>query len=242
MTRACAVAARKSSCGVSVITFSGQVAWHSPHCTQASSAKRSIGRSGSSEQRAGRTGRHAGEAQRAAFDIDLDGAERRALAAARSRRPAAGAARCSSRNASRMHVALAADRPRSSPAAARPAPARWRAAPRRSASGSSVSMVATLPAAKPRPVRIGAASASVRTSPVTSWRGLARTRSRTAIAPYANAAAIALEADLRHLVDGERQHVGRQAVAEARQRIDQSACRARRRAAAPPARVPPASR
>ena len=31
-----------------LITFSGQVALHRPHCTQASSAKRSIGRSGSS--------------------------------------------------------------------------------------------------------------------------------------------------------------------------------------------------
>src|SRR5262249_55359378 len=47
-TRASAVAARKSSCGLSVITFSGQVAWHSPHCTQASSEKRSVGFSGSS--------------------------------------------------------------------------------------------------------------------------------------------------------------------------------------------------
>src|SRR5690242_16761240 len=45
-----AVAARKSICGVRVITFSGQVALHSPHCTQASSAKRNIGRSGSSER------------------------------------------------------------------------------------------------------------------------------------------------------------------------------------------------
>src|SRR3954453_3073085 len=48
-TRAAAVAARKSSCGRSVMTFSGQVALHSPHCTQASSAKRSIGRSVSAE-------------------------------------------------------------------------------------------------------------------------------------------------------------------------------------------------
>ena len=31
--------------GLSVMTFSGQVALHSPHCTQASSAKRSTGRS-----------------------------------------------------------------------------------------------------------------------------------------------------------------------------------------------------
>src|SRR6185295_20058660 len=48
-TRARAVAARKSSWGLSVITFSGHVALHSPHCTQASSAKRSTGRSASSE-------------------------------------------------------------------------------------------------------------------------------------------------------------------------------------------------
>ena len=48
-TRAGAVAARKSSCGLRLMTFSGQVALHSPHCTQASSAKRSIGRSGSSD-------------------------------------------------------------------------------------------------------------------------------------------------------------------------------------------------
>ena len=44
-----AVAARKSICGFSVMTFSGQVASHSPHCTQASSEKRSIGRSGSAD-------------------------------------------------------------------------------------------------------------------------------------------------------------------------------------------------
>src|SRR4051794_7319372 len=49
-TRAAAVAARKSICGDSVITFSGQVALHSPHCTQASSAKRRIGSSGSSDR------------------------------------------------------------------------------------------------------------------------------------------------------------------------------------------------
>src|SRR4051812_24525114 len=49
-TRAAAVAARKSICGDSVMTFSGQVALHSPHCTQASSAKRRIGSSGSSDR------------------------------------------------------------------------------------------------------------------------------------------------------------------------------------------------
>src|ERR1700741_497172 len=47
-TRAGALTARKSICGLSVMTFSGQVAWHNPHWTQASSTKRSTGRSGSS--------------------------------------------------------------------------------------------------------------------------------------------------------------------------------------------------
>src|SRR5260370_7397786 len=47
-TRAGALPARKSIWGLSVITFSGHVAWHNPHCTQASSTNRSNGRSGSS--------------------------------------------------------------------------------------------------------------------------------------------------------------------------------------------------
>ena len=50
------------------------------------------------------------------------------------------------------------------------------------------------------------------------------------------------EPDLRHLVDRERQHVRRQAVAVARQRVDQRRRHAARRAAARPARAPPASR
>jgi predicted amidohydrolase len=66
-TRALAVAARKSSWGVSVMTFSGHVALHSPH-----------GVLGIVAERAGRAGRHAGEAERAALDIDLDRAEGRA--------------------------------------------------------------------------------------------------------------------------------------------------------------------
>src|SRR5215472_6720994 len=48
MTLAWARAARKSICGLSVITFSGHVLWHSPHCTQASSTNLRTGRSGSS--------------------------------------------------------------------------------------------------------------------------------------------------------------------------------------------------
>jgi hypothetical protein len=42
-TRRGALQAWKSSCGVSVITFSGQVAAHNPHCTQAFSAKYKAG-------------------------------------------------------------------------------------------------------------------------------------------------------------------------------------------------------
>src|SRR6516165_4835381 len=45
-TRGEAVAARKSSWGLREMTFSGQVALHNPHCTQASSANRNRGRSG----------------------------------------------------------------------------------------------------------------------------------------------------------------------------------------------------
>src|SRR6476646_9336179 len=48
-TRAGAVVLRKSSCGVRLITFSGHVALHRPHCTHASSVKRRTGRSGSSD-------------------------------------------------------------------------------------------------------------------------------------------------------------------------------------------------
>ena len=125
-----AVAARKSSCGVRLITFSGQVALHSPHCTQASSAKRSIGRSGSAEQRAGRAGRHAGEAQRAALDVELDRAERRA---GRQRhdidRRRRGAVQLAQRQP--QHVALGADRREARRPRRGRQRARWRAAPRR---------------------------------------------------------------------------------------------------------------
>src|SRR5204863_82999 len=46
--RAGALQAAKSICGLRRITFSGQVAAHNPHCTQSCSAKRKVGRSGSS--------------------------------------------------------------------------------------------------------------------------------------------------------------------------------------------------
>src|ERR1700691_643291 len=49
-TRAGALEAPKSIRGDNVMTFSGQVAWQRPHCTQASSTNRSTGRSGSSRK------------------------------------------------------------------------------------------------------------------------------------------------------------------------------------------------
>jgi hypothetical protein len=42
-TKGCAASGAKFSRGYSVITFSGQVAAQSPHCTQASSKKRNSG-------------------------------------------------------------------------------------------------------------------------------------------------------------------------------------------------------
>src|ERR1700730_16092462 len=49
-TLADVVAARKSIRGMRLITPSGQVALHKPHCTPASSTNRNIGRSGSSDK------------------------------------------------------------------------------------------------------------------------------------------------------------------------------------------------
>src|SRR5271169_1097418 len=71
-TRAAAVAARKSIRGTRLITFSGQVALHSPHWTQASSVNRNSGRSGSSERApVGQADTQARQSVQA-LNIDLD--------------------------------------------------------------------------------------------------------------------------------------------------------------------------
>ena len=164
-TRAGAVAARKSSCGLSVITFSGQVALHSPHCTQASSAKRSIGRSGSSDSAPVGQADTQDEAQRAALDVDLDRAERRAL---RQRHDVDRRGRRAMQFAQRepQHVALAADRRESSPGAARRRHRRDRAqrlAERDRDRRSRWWRRGRAP--KPSPARIGSASAIVLRKP-----------------------------------------------------------------------------
>ena len=204
------------------MTFSGQVAWHSPHCTQASSAKRSIGRSGSSDSapvgQAETQERHSvqpstltstvpnGAPCGSAHDIDRRWAPPRA----------ARASAC--RTTSRL-------RPAAEKVAGLAAPSIGAMARRLSpsASGSSVSMVATRAPAKPRPARIGSASAMVLARPAMSWRGLARTRKRTARGAVGERRGDRFQSDLRHFVDLHRQHIRRQSVAVARQRVDQFA-------------------
>ena len=219
-TRAAAVAARKSSCGTSVITFSGQVALHSPHCTQASSEKRSIGRSGSSPSApVGQADTQARQSVQPATSIST--APNGAPAGSATTSTGAGAARCSSRSASRSTSRLPPDRPRSSPAAAPAPPARSRAASRRAhRDRRSRSWRRDRRRNRGRRGSARQARASCR-RPVTSWRGFARSSKRSARRAIGERRRDRFEADLRHLVDRERQHVRRQAVAEARQRVDQ---------------------
>src|ERR1700722_12074050 len=99
-TRAAAVAARKSIRGMRLITFSGQVALHSPHCTQASSTKRNIGRSGSPDKApVGQAETQARQSVQPSVLISTD--PNGAPAGRATLSTGAGAARCSSRNASR---------------------------------------------------------------------------------------------------------------------------------------------
>ena len=163
------------------MTFSGQVALHSPHCTQASSAKRSMGRSGSSVSApVGQADTHDRHSVQPATSISTEPNGARSGSGTTS--TGVGAARCSSRSAKRSTLRLAPDGTKlagrgvdgSGEIARNVVP---------SASGSSVSMVATRPAPKPRPCRMGSASAMVRVNPPMSWRGRARRRKRTADAP-----------------------------------------------------------
>ena len=56
---------------------------------------------------------------------------------------------------------------------------------------------------------------------MTSWRGLRAQQEAQRRGAVGESRRDRFEADLRHLVDGERQHVRRQPVAMARQRVDQ---------------------
>ena len=105
--------------------------------------KRSIGRSGLSEQGVGRAGADAGEAERAALGVVIETAERRAGASG-MRSTGAGRGPVQLAEGELEDAALGA-RGRSRPGSrgGRPSGARSRAA--RSGSGSSVSMTETSP-------------------------------------------------------------------------------------------------
>ena len=224
------------------MTFSGQVALHSPHCTQASSAKRSIGRSVSAESApVGHADTQARQSVQPSTLIstapngapcrqrhDIDRRRRRALQLAK-REP--------------HHVALAADRRKArrlrrrrqrrdgaqrlaqririvgldgGDAAGAEAQARQGSAPPARWSCASPVDVVTRPGAQQEAQRACAIGESRRDR---------------------------FEADLRHLVDRERQHMRRQSVAVARQRIDQlGAVRPRHAAARSGCRRPPRDR
>ena len=165
-TRAGALAARKSIWGLSVITFSGHVAWHSPHCTQASSMNRSNGRSGSSRNapvgQADTQDRHNVQPP-----ASISTAPKGAPAGNAIMSTGAGAARCSSPSAKRSTSFFL---PTARKLAGRGAVginglARNAAM---STSGSSVSIVATQAGAKPNPASIGSAIAIIRRNPATS--------------------------------------------------------------------------
>src|SRR5262249_35593321 len=158
-TRAVDVAARKSSCGTSEITFSGQVALQRPHCTQASSEKRSIGLSLSAVSAP--VGQAETQARQSVQPSTLSSTlPNGASGGSAITLAGAGDARCSSRSASRMTSRLAPigedDAGRGGGAAGAIARS---VSP--SVSGSSVSIVAVRPGLKPRPARIGSASAIV---------------------------------------------------------------------------------
>ena len=82
-------------------------------------------------------------------------------------------------------------------------------------------MVATRPAPKPRPARIGSASAMVLREPGDVVARLGAQQEAHRARAIGKRRGDRFEADLGHLVDRERQHVRRQAVAEARERVDQ---------------------
>ncbi len=133
----------------------------------------------------------------------------------------AGAARCSSRSASRITSRL--------PPTGQKARRTRRGCRRRDRAQRLAERIRDHrfrwwrrgPSPKPSPARIGSASAIVLRKPgdvVARLRAQQQAHRRRAIGERGGDG---FEADLRHFVDGERQHVRRQAIAEARERVDQ---------------------
>mgnify|MGYP003693610945 CR=1 FL=1 len=198
------MAARKSSCGRERdhLLRAGRLAQPALHAGVLGEAQhRPLG---IVAERAGRAGRHAGETERAALDIDLDRAERRARGQRddvdRRRR---GALQLAQRE---PHARRASPRPAgSSPDAARRRALSIARSASPSASGSSVSMVAARPVPKPRPARIGSASASVSREPGDVVARLGAQQQPHRRRAVGKRRGDGFETDLGHLVDRERQ-------------------------------------
>ena len=90
----------------------------------------------------------------------------------------------------------------------------------RSWSGSSVSMIRTKPLPKPSAETMLSDVSTARRSAAISWRGLRAGHDRDAAAAIGERRRQHLRPELRHFVDAQRKHMGRQAFAEPRQRVD----------------------
>ena len=216
-----------------MITFSGQVAWHRPHCTQASSAKRSIGFSGSSDSapvgQAETQDRHSVQPSTLTSTVPNG-----APCGSATMSTGAGRRRVQLAQRKPHHVALAADGGRRSRAWPRRPSARWRARrcrarpDRRSRWLRRARRQSRGRRGSARPARWSCAR------PAISWRGLARTRKRTARRAVGERRCDRFQSDLRHFVDlrpAARSPAGRRRAAPARRSIRR---RARRRGTAPP--------
>ena len=216
-----AVAARKSICGFRLMTFSGQVALHSPHCTQASSAKRSIGLSGSSDSapvgQAETQDRHSVQPSTLTSTVPNG-----APCGSGTMSTGAGAAACSSRSASRTTSRL---RPTAEKVAGLAAPSIGAMA--RKASAERIRIVG-LDGCDARAGKAEAGEDRLRQRDGLGEAGhiVARlgadeeAHRRRAVGKRRRDR---FQSDLRDLVDLHRQHIGRQSVAVARQRVDQFA-------------------
>ena len=87
-------------------------------------------------------------------------------------------------------------------------------------SGSSVSMIRTTPAPKPSAEIMLSDISTARRSPEMSCLGLARVSIGDAAAAIGKDRGDDLRPELRHFVDAQRQHIGRQSRAEPRQGVD----------------------
>ncbi len=201
------------------MTFSGQVAAQSPHCTQASSVNFSIGRSGSAESapvgQADTQARHNVQPSTLTSTVPNGAPAGSAIIST-----GAGAARCNSRNASRCTSRLPpTGRNDAGCDVAAPGAMPCSASPK--ASGSSVSIVATRAAAEAeaeqdrrRKRRWSGASRRRRAVAARAAESGSRSRHRRSDAAIASSPTCVVS------LTATGMHIGRQAVAVAREGVD----------------------